>query len=95
MRREPVEDWEIGITYLLTIISIMFVIFLTFSFIRIDKQLLRANEKLDVMTQEYNDLVYENDILWNYVGNIDTCTSLEDAIRRREDVYDLIQFIDE
>lgn len=95
MKTTELESWERGITCLLTALAILFVIFLTFSFIRIDRQLIDANIKLDAFNQKYDDLVYENEILWTYVENIDTCTSLDDAIQKRDDLYDLIQFIDE
>lgn len=91
----PIQSWEWGIITLITTVSILFVIFLTFSFIRLDRQLLSANNKLDSMTQRYDDLVYENEILWTYVENIDTFKSLDDAIEHRDNIYDLIQFIDE
>ena len=56
----------------------------------------KTNKTLDTMCQRYDDLVYENEILWTYVENIDTFKSIEDAVKARDtSVYDLVQFIDE
>lgn len=77
------------------IIVIMLIIFLTFSFIRIDKQLLNANIKLDNISERYEDLVYENETLWKYIENIDTFKTLDDAIEYRDDLIEQLQFIDE
>lgn len=77
------------------IITIMLIIFLTFSFIRIDKQLLKANIKLDNISERYEDLVYENETLWKYIENIDTFKTLDDAIEYRDDLIEQLQFIDE
>ena len=39
--------------------------------------------------------IEENEMLWTYVENVDTCTSLEDAIARRDSMLYQMQFLDE
>ena len=79
----------------MTIIAILFVAFITFITIRLDAQLIKANTHIEQFTNRYEDLVYENEILWRYIENIDTFKTLDDAIYARDRVYDQIQFIDE
>lgn len=89
------ESWEDGIIMVITIVAIMFVAFLTFTIVKIDRQILHTAIQVDKIEDRYEDLVYENDLLWNYVENIDTFKTLDDAIAARSQVFDLIQFIDE
>ena len=49
----------------------------------------------DTLMQRYEDLVYENEILWTYVENVDSFKTLEDAVSARDRIYEQIQFIDE
>ena len=49
----------------------------------------------DELMQRYEDLVYENEILWTYIENVDSFKTLEDAVSARDRIYEQIQFIDE
>ena len=92
---DSMESWETGILMVITIVAVFFVAFFTLIIVQIDKQIVRMAIQMDKVEQRYDDLVYENEILWTYVENIDTCTSIEDAIQKRDDIYDLVQFIGE
>lgn len=92
---DSMESWETGILMVITIVAVFFVAFFTLIIVKIDKQIVRMAIQMDKVEQRYDDLVYENEILWTYVENIDTCTSIEDAIQKRDDIYDLVQFIGE
>lgn len=93
---DPIRgSWEDGIIVVITIVAIMFVAFHTFTIVKIDRQILHTATQVDKIEDRYEDLVYENDLLWNYVENIDTFKTLDDAIAARSQVFDLIQFIDE
>lgn len=49
----------------------------------------------DIINEAFQDCIDENEILWTYVENVDTCTSLEDAIAKRDSILYQIQFLDE
>lgn len=49
----------------------------------------------DKLMQRYEDLVYENEVLWTYIENVDSFKTLEDAVSARDRIYEQIQFIDE
>ena len=92
---DSMESWETGILMVITIVAVFFVTFLTLITVRIDKQIMHVAIQMDKVEQRYDDLVYENEILWTYVENVDTYKSLEDAIQKRDDIYDLVQFVGE
>ena len=96
LQGDPIrEPWEVGIKILLTVMVAVYLISLAIQMIRNDALLTSVETQLEKMEQRYDDLVYENEILWTYVENVDTCKSLEDAIQKRDDIYDLIQFVGE
>lgn len=74
--------------------TIIIIIFGGTSF-TITRDLVKLNTRMEQVTNRYEDLVYENEILWTYVENIDTFKTLEDAISARDRIYSQIQFIDE
>lgn len=51
--------------------------------------------KIIVLTEQYRELEEENDILYNFIENIDTYENLDDAIQASEDLIDYLQFKDE
>lgn len=92
----PIVKWFI----LLTFLSILFILLCTT--IGIDL-LGRINTKLNTIEihteqiyQNYDDLVYENEVLWKFIENLDTYKDLDDAVYDRDyHLPDWIQFIDE
>lgn len=50
---------------------------------------------LNQMVLNYDKVVQENDLLWRYVENIDCRIDLNDAIEKRDELIDYLQFIDE
>lgn len=54
-----------------------------------------VKEQASVLQQHYDDTVYENELLWTYIENVDTFKSLDDAVRYRDDLIEQLQFIDE
>lgn len=96
LQGDPIwEPWEVGIKVLLTVMVAVYLVSIAIQMIRNDALLTSVKTQLEKMEQRYDDLVYENEILWTYVENVDTYKSLEDAIQKRDDIYDLIQFIGE
>ena len=86
----------VRIPSLIVSLSTLFIMLVTILFVGFICLMNKTNKALDTMCQRYDDLVYENEILWTYVENIDTFKSIDDAvIARDKTVYDLIQFIDE
>lgn len=44
------------------------------------------------LIEQYRELEEENDILYNFIENIDTYKNLDDAIQASEDLFDYLQF---
>ena len=85
-----------GLLWYSIAVTLLFVAFLTFGFIKIDVQLIHTQAALEKINQRYDDLVYENEILWTFVENLDTYKSLDDAVNWRDNqLPDLIQFVGE
>lgn len=49
--------------------------------------------KIIVLTEQYRELEEENDMLYDYVENIDTFKTLDDAIEASQDLIDQIQML--
>ena len=48
-----------------------------------------------VLIEQYRDLEEENDTLYNFIENIDTFKTLDDAVESSQDLMDYLQFKDE
>lgn len=71
-------------------------LFIMFGFNKIDKQVIHTATQVEQINQHYNDLVYENEVLWKFIENLDTYKNLDDAVYYRDNCLpDYIQFIDE
>ena len=71
-------------------------LFILFGFNRIDKQVAHTVTQVEQIQQHYDDLVYENEVLWKFIENLDTYKNLDDAVYYRDNCLpDYIQFIDE
>ena len=54
-----------------------------------------VKEQTSVLQQHYDDMVYENELLWTYIENVDTFKSLDDAVKYRDNLVEQLQFINE
>lgn len=78
------------------ILFLMMSILIIFGFSRIDKQIIHTAIQVEQIQQHYDDLVYENEVLWKFIENLDTYKNLDDAVYYRDNCLpDYIQFIDE
>ena len=48
-----------------------------------------------VLIEQYRDLEEENDTLYNFIENIDTFKTLDNAVESSQDLMDYLQFKDE
>lgn len=60
-----------------------------------DKKIVEIKQNTSIIQQRYDDAVYENELLWQYIENIDTFKSLDDAVEYRDDLIEQLQFIGE
>lgn len=56
---------------------------------------IKDSKTSDIINEAFQDCIDENEMLWTYVENIDTYTSLEEVIQGRDNLYYQLQFIDE
>ena len=59
------------------------------------KEIVELKQNTSIIQQRYDDAIYENELLWQYVENIDTFKSLDDAVEYRDDLIEQLQFIEE
>ena len=82
--------------YSMLILLCMICLFTSFGFGKIDKQVAHTATQVEQIQQHYDDLVYENEVLWKFIENLDTYKNLDDAVYYRDNCLpDYIQFIDE
>lgn len=60
-----------------------------------DKEINEVKQNTSIIQQRYDDAIYENELLWQYIENIDTFKSLDDAVEYRDDLIEQLQFIGE
>lgn len=60
-----------------------------------DKKIVEIKQNTSIIQQRYDDVIYENELLWQYIENIDTFKSLDDAVEYRDDLIEQLQFIEE
>jgi len=60
-----------------------------------DKKIVEIKQNTSIIQQRYDDAIYENELLWQYIENIDTFKSLDDAVEYRDDLIEQLQFIGE
>lgn len=92
------NNWKLlGIHhYCMLLMCLVMYLFIIFGFNRIDKQVVRTATQVEQINQHYDDLVYENEVLWKFIENLDTYKNLDDAVYYRDNCLpDYIQFIDE
>lgn len=82
--------------YSTLIVLCMICLIMPFGFSKIDKQVAHTAIQIEQIQQHYDDLVYENEVLWKFIENLDTYKNLDDAVYYRDNCLpDYIQFIDE
>ena len=60
-----------------------------------NKGIVELKQSTSIIQQRYDDAIYENELLWQYIENIDTFKSLDDAVEYRDDLIEQLQFIGE
>lgn len=60
-----------------------------------DKEINEVKQNTSIIQQRYDDAIYENELLWQYIENIDTFKSLDDAVEYRDNLIEQLQFIGE
>lgn len=60
-----------------------------------NKEIVEIKENTSIIQQRYDDAIYENELLWQYIENIDTFKSLDDAVEYRDNLIEQLQFIGE
>lgn len=82
--------------YLLLLLAItVSVVLILAKIAQSDKEIAEIKQNTSIIQQRYNDAVYENELLWQYIENIDTFKSLDDAVEYRDDLIEQLQFIEE
>lgn len=82
--------------YLLLLLAITVSAVLIFAKIaQSDKEIAEIKQNTSIIQQRYDDAIYENELLWQYIENIDTFKSLDDAVEYRDDLIEQLQFIEE
>lgn len=78
------------LSYISLIVSIITVIISMFTISDVQSD---CKSKEIALTEQYRKLEEENDMLYNYVENIDTFKTLDDAIEASQDLIDQIQML--
>ena len=78
------------LSYISLIVSIITVIISMFIISDVQSD---CKSKEITLTEQYRKLEEENDMLYNYVENIDTFETLDDAIEASQDLIDQIQML--
>lgn len=82
--------------YLLLLLAItVSVVLILAKIAQSDKEIAEIKQNTSIIQQRYDDAIYENELLWQYIENIDTFKSLDDAVEYRDDLIEQLQFIEE
>lgn len=82
--------------YLLLLLAITISVVLILAKIgQSNKEIVELKQNTSIIQQRYDDAIYENELLWQYIENIDTFKSLDDAVEYRDDLIEQLQFIEE
>lgn len=82
--------------YLLLLLAItVSVVLILAKIAQSNKEIVELKQSTSIIQQRYDDAIYENELLWQYIENIDTFKSLDDAVEYRDDLIEQLQFIGE
>lgn len=82
--------------YLLLLLAItVSVVLILAKIAQSSKEIVEIKQNTSIIQQRYDDAIYENELLWQYIENIDTFKSLDDAVEYRDDLIEQLQFIEE
>lgn len=96
MKMFQINNEDVFMHHVLSMIVLgLMVLLFTFMISAVNDNINEVKEQTSVLQQHYDDMVYENELLWTYIENVDTFKSLDDAVKYRDDLIEQLQFIDE